>query len=79
MADRPGVQNLVAALDVRRRAAVGFGFGTVLALALYALFVVVPSAPHPLRYAALVLVVAVSTGLLVTAVLVAHRAYRLAT
>jgi hypothetical protein len=79
MSDRPGVQNLVAALDVRRRAAVGFGAGIALAVALYVFFVVAPSAPDRLRYVVLAGVVAMTTGLLFTAVLVAHRAYRLAT
>ncbi|MFB6120096.1 MAG: hypothetical protein ABEJ68_03150 [Halobacteriaceae archaeon] len=76
MADRSGVQNLVETLDVRRRAAVGFAAGAALAGALYVLFVVVPDSPHPLRFLALGFVVAVTTGLLFTAVLVAHAAYR---
>jgi hypothetical protein len=78
MADRPGVRGLVRALGVRRRAAVGFGTGVAVAAALYVLFVLIPDSPHRLRFLALAFVVAVTTGLLVTAVLVAHAAYRLA-
>lgn len=78
MSDRSGVRNLVAALGVRRRAAWGFGAGALLALALYVFFVVLPASPHPARYALLAFVVAVSTGMLFTGLLVAAAAYRLA-
>jgi len=78
MSDRSGVQNLIEVLDVRRRAAVGFGAGVVLAVVLYLFFVVVPGSTTPYRFLALAFVLAVTTGLLFTAILVAHAAYRVA-
>jgi len=75
MSERPGLGNLLVALDVRRRAAIGFATGAVVALALYVFFVVVPGAPNRLRFVVLAFVLAVSLGLFVTAVLVGRAAW----
>ncbi|RBI63005.1 DUF7536 family protein [Halomicrococcus sp. NG-SE-24] len=81
--DRPPANNLVEALDVRRNAAVGFAVGVAVAVLLYAFRVgVVGSvrgqAGGPLTFLALGVVLALTLGALVTAVLVALSARRLA-
>jgi uncharacterized membrane protein HdeD (DUF308 family) len=76
---RSGVAALVEALDVPRHARRGFAAGTLLAVGLFVFFVVVPdSGGSPVAYTALSVVFAVAAGLLVTGVLVAASAYRLA-
>ncbi|WP_255151169.1 DUF7536 family protein [Halorarius halobius] len=77
--DRPGTAALVDALAVRRNAAIGFALGTVLAAVL--VYGQVTSAGHlysPAWYVALGFVLAVGVGLLVTLILTAGSAYRLA-
>lgn len=78
--DRPPRARLVEALEVRRNAKRGFAVGVLFAVAVYVFFVAVPGTHtwSPLLYVALAFVVAVSTGLLVTAVLTALTARRLA-
>jgi hypothetical protein len=74
-----GVAALVEALDVARHARRGFAAGTLLAVGLFVLFVVVPdSGGSAVAYAALSVVFAVAAGLLVTGLLVAATAYRVA-
>lgn len=67
------------ALRVRRNARRGLAVGVTVAVAVFALFVVAPSATResPLYYGALAFVLALTVGGLATAVLVAVRAYRL--
>lgn len=79
MAERQGVATLVAALRVRRLATVGFGFGVAFAVGVFVLFVALPGSTRPAPlYAALAFVLAVTVGLLATAVLVAVAAVRTA-
>jgi len=79
MSERPGVANVVAALNVRRQARRGFGVGVGFALVVFVLFVYLPGSNRPeLFYVALAFVLAVSLGLLATAAFVAVAAYRLA-
>lgn len=88
--DRPPSGGLVAVLDVRRNAAIGVASGLVLAALVYVVRVFELLGPvgagrsYPVVGAAgwfLVLgfVLAVTTALLVTTLLTAVRAYRLAT
>jgi predicted tellurium resistance membrane protein TerC len=75
--ERPGVARLVEALNVRRNAAVGFGVGVLLAAALVAGVAVGPVGRFPtVYYLALGFVLAVGTGLLLTAVFTLGSAVR---
>jgi hypothetical protein len=75
--DRPGVANVVAALNVRRNAAVGFGIGVAFTLFVVYVYVVVPDRPYSLAlWATLGFVLAVGTGLLLTAILTVGSAIR---
>lgn len=66
-----GRGTLIEVLEVRRRARIGFTVGTVLAIAVFVVFVILPQADQSLAlYLALGVVLALSLGLLVTAVLV---------
>ena len=81
--DRPPASNLVEALDVRRNATVGFAVGVGAAVLLYAYRVGVVGSVRgqvggPLTFLALGVVLALTLGALVTAVLVALSARRLA-
>jgi len=78
MDDRPGVANLVEALGVRTRAAVGFGLSLLFSAAVYVFFIVLGDSPVPLRYLVLAFVLAVTLGLFLTGILVFVRAVRLA-
>lgn len=70
---------LLRTLEVRRNAKRGFAVGTIIAVAVYVFFVVIPGANHsPLLYATLGFVLAFSFGGLVTAVFVARTAMRVA-
>jgi hypothetical protein len=76
---RPGVANLVAALNVRRNAAVGFGVGVAFTLFVVYVYVIVPDRPYSLGlWLTLGFVLAVGTGLLLTAVLTLVSAVRTA-
>jgi hypothetical protein len=75
--DRPGVANVVAALNVRRNAAVGFGLGVAFTLFVVYVYVIVPDRPFSLAlWATLGFVLAVGTGLLLTAILTVGSAIR---
>lgn len=75
--DRPGVANVVAALNVRRNAAVGFGLGVAFTLFIVYVYVIVPDRPFSLAlWATLGFVLAVGTGLLLTAILTVGSAIR---
>lgn len=75
--DRPGVANVVAALNVRRNAAVGFGLGVAFTLFIVYVYVIVPERPFSLAlWATLGFVLAVGTGLLLTAVFTVGSALR---
>lgn len=76
--DRPGVANLVETLGVRRRAIAGFALALAVTVLVYGRFVVLGDSPVPGRYLLLAFVFAVTLGLLLTGILVAIRAYRLA-
>ena len=78
--DRPPRARLVEALEVRRNAKQGFAAGLLFAVAVYVYFVAVPGTRvwSPVLYLGLAFVVAVTTGLLATAVLTALTARRLA-
>jgi hypothetical protein len=77
MPERPGVANAVAALNVRRNAAIGFGIGIALAIFLLVYLVYIPGTTQPAPlYLALGFVLAFGVGVLVTVVLVAISAYR---
>jgi peptidoglycan/LPS O-acetylase OafA/YrhL len=70
---------LLATLDVRRHAVRGFAASAVLTAAVLAFFVLIPGSVHPTPYyLALAVVLALSLGALLTAVLIARRAVRLA-
>jgi hypothetical protein len=77
--DRPPRARLVEALEVRRNARRGFAAGLLFAVAVYIYFVAVPGTQvwSPVLYVALAFVVAVTTGLLATAVLTVLTARRL--
>lgn len=73
-----GRRALIEVLEVRRRARIGFVVGTVLAVGLFVLFVVLPEAEGSAAlYLALGVVLAVSLGLLVTGILVGAAVIRL--
>lgn len=75
--DRPGVANVLQALNVRRNAAVGFGVGVAFTLFVVYVYVIVPDRSYSLGlWATLGFVLAVGTGLLVTALLTAGSAVR---
>ena len=70
---------LLRTLEVRRNARRGFAIGTLLAVAIYVFFVVIPGANHsPLLYVTLGFVLAFSFGALVTTIFVARTAMRVA-
>lgn len=79
MPDRPGVDNLVAAIDVRRQAIRGFAAAGVLAGAWFVLFVVLPGGvAYPVGLlVGLGLVLWFTAGMLATVVLAGVRVYRL--
>lgn len=71
--------NFVAALDVRRNAARGFGLAVLLTAGVFALFVLLPGTRRATPYyLALGLVLATGLGALATTVLTLFSAYRLA-
>ena len=73
--DRPGVANVMRALNVRRNAAVGFAVGVAFTLFVVYVYVVVPDRPYSLAlWATLGFVLAVGTGLLLTTVLTLRSA-----
>ncbi len=73
--DRPGVANVVAALHVRRNAAVGFTLGALFTVFVVYVYVVVPDRPYSLAlWATLGFVLAVGMGLLLTAILTLRSA-----
>jgi len=73
--DRPGVANVVAALNVRRNAAIGFTLGVLFTAFVVYVYVVVPDRPYSLAlWATLGFVLAVGTGLLLTTVLTLRSA-----
>lgn len=84
MPDRDATRELVAALDVRRNAALGFGSGAALAVVAYAFRVFELAGPNPdargspALFVLLAFVLAVTVGLLVTAALTVRSALRLA-
>lgn len=70
---------LLGALKVRRNARFGFGFGALLAVALLVVFVYIPGSQRPpVLYLLLAVVIAFTSGLLVTTILVAVTVWRLA-
>jgi hypothetical protein len=76
----PGARDrsLVDAVGLRRHVRRGFAAGVLLAVALFALFVLDPGTSRPaLLYLALAVVVAVTAGGLFTSLLVAVAVYRL--
>lgn len=76
---RSGKAQLLAALRVRTHAKRGIATGIVFALAVYAVFVFGrASALGQVLYLSLLLVLALTTGAVVTTVLVGVEAYRLA-
>lgn len=77
--DRPPTATVLAALRVRRNAAIGFAFGVALALALYVFFVAIPGGTeeNPLFYLPLAFVVATSVGAVLTLVLTVATAISL--
>jgi len=75
----PEPASLLEAFSVRRQARRGFGAGILLAALLFVVFVAGPTTDRsPVLYAALGAVLAFSTGLLLTGVLVVVVAVRLA-
>ncbi|WP_254823507.1 DUF7536 family protein [Haloglomus halophilum] len=73
--DRPGVANVVAALNVRRNAAIGFTLGVLFTVFVVYVYVVVPDRPYSLAlWATLGFVLAVGMGLLLTAILTLRSA-----
>lgn len=69
----------VRALNVRRNTRVGFAFGTLVAVAVFVFFVVIPGTYRSAAlYVALGFVLAISLGGLVTALLTLVSAVRLA-
>lgn len=76
---RSPTATFLAALDARRNAKRGFAFGTVLALAVLLVFVVVPGTTRsPVLYLVLAVVLATSVGALAAVLLTVLAAYRLA-
>jgi hypothetical protein len=70
---------LLATLEVRRNAIRGFAASAALTIGVVLFFVVIPGSVHPTPYyLALAFVLATSLGALVTAVLTARTAARLA-
>ena len=80
MPERPGVDNLVSALDVRTQAVRGFVVGLLVAVAVYYFFVVASGgSPYgDLFLLALAGVLAFTAGLLATLVFTVGAAVRLA-
>ena len=75
--ERPGVANLIDALNVRRNAAVGFGLGVLFTLFIVWIYVIVPNRQFSLGlWATLGFVLAVGTGLLLSAVFTIGSAVR---
>lgn len=75
--DRPGVANVISALNVRRNAAVGFSLGVAFTLFVVYVYVIVPDRAFSLAlWATLGFVLAAGTGLLLTAVLTVGSAIR---
>lgn len=73
-----GAAAMVEALDVPRNVRLGFGFGLVFTVAVFAFFVVIPGTNRSqLYYLALAFVLAVGVGGITTMVLTARSAYRL--
>lgn len=76
---RPPTARFLAALRVKRNAAIGFAIGFVLAIALYVFFVAIPGGTreNPALYLPLAFVVAVTVGGLSTLLLTIVTAIRL--
>lgn len=79
MPERPGVDNFVRALGVRRHAKRGFALGVLFAALVFVVFVVLPGgvARSPALYVSLAFVLAFALGLLLTAIFVLGSLYRL--
>jgi len=79
MPDRPGVDNLVAAIDVRRQVTRGFAVAGVLAIGWFVLFVVLPGGvAYPVGLlVGLGLVLWFTGGMLATIVFAGVRVYKL--
>ncbi|MEF8826587.1 MAG: hypothetical protein V5A27_09655 [Halapricum sp.] len=76
-----GRARFLEALEVRKNAVRGFGFGVLVTIIVYVLFVVLPGKGGPMAsvwYLGLGVSLALALGGLVTTVLVAIRARRLA-
>ncbi|GAA0222471.1 hypothetical protein ACFFQF_08245 [Haladaptatus pallidirubidus] len=81
--DRPGVANLIEALNVRRNAIIGFAMSALFTALVYAYRVVFigemqGQAGTPLSFLALAVVLALTLGALFTAVLTLFSARKLA-
>ena len=77
--DRPPKGDVLRTLAVRRNAIRGFTAGTLFAVALYVVFVLLPGSTFsPVFFVGLAFVVAATSGAIVTAVLVAVTAYDVA-
>lgn len=77
MPDRPGVQNLIDAIDVRQQVFRGFAVSGVLTLVWFLLFVVLPGGvAYPVGLlVGLALVLWFTAGMLATIVFAAGRVY----
>lgn len=79
MPERPGVDNLVAAIDLRTQALRGFAVGVLVAAATHYFFVVAPGgSPYDPFLLALAGVLAFTAGLLATLAFAVGAAVRLA-
>lgn len=77
--DRPPKGEVLRTLAVRRNAIRGFTAGALFAAALYVVFVLLPGSTFsPIFFVALAFVVAMTSGAIVTAILVAITAYGVA-
>ena len=77
--DRPPKGEILRTLSVRRNAIRGFTAGALFAVALYVVFVVLPGSTFsPVLFVGLAFVVAMTSGAIVTAILVAITAYGVA-
>ena len=77
--DRPPKGEILRTLAVRRNAIRGFTAGALFAVALYVLFVVLPGSTFsPVFFVGLAFVVAMTSGAILTTILVAITAYGVA-
>ena len=73
--DRPPKGEILRTLAVRKNAARGFSVGALLAVALFVVFVLPGSTFSPVYFVGLAFVVAMTSGAIVTTILVAITAY----